>query len=491
MIDPHVALFGPQSVAIIGDLMLDSYLDGDVRRISPEAPVPVLKAASQRAVPGGAANVAANLASLGLTVHVIGVVGDDPARVALVDSMTAFGRVDCSGLVVSASRRTTQKLRIVCDQQQIVRVDHEDDGPLAPADEEQLIAAARAAVAQAEVVVISDYGKGVCSDRVLRAVFDRAAELHRTVLVDPKRRDLHAYRGATIITPNRKELTEATGLPCESDSEALAAAAAAQTMSGAAILLTRSEKGMSFFPVDGPALHLTTVAQEVFDVSGAGDTVVAVIAAALAAGLPVPTAIRMANHGAGVVVAKRGTAVITRDELAASLSADDASAREDGRLVELDEAVALRLRWYADKQTVGFANGCFDLLHPGHVSLIAQAAAVCDRLIVAINTDASVRRLKGPTRPIQDERARATVIGALRGVAAVLLFDEDTPLEAITALQPDVLVKGEDYTEDKVVGASLVRERGGQVVLARLVSGHSTSILAARAESRGRAVVAP
>ncbi|WP_419827787.1 PfkB family carbohydrate kinase [Sphingomonas sp.] len=478
----QVDLLGEHTVAIIGDLMIDCYLNGDVRRISPEAPVPVLRASSQRIVPGGAANVVANLAALGARVRVVGLVGEDEMRGPLIDAMTGFGAVDCAGVVASASRRTTQKLRIVCDQQQIVRVDHEDEGPLSRDDEERCVAAALSAIADAEVVVVSDYGKGVCSDRLLRAVLDRAAGLGKPVLVDPKRRDLSGYRGATILTPNRKELADATGLPCETDAEAQAAAEAAQAVCGAAILLTRSEKGMSYFPVNEPPLHLATVAQEVFDVSGAGDTVVAVIAAAMAAKLPVSAAIRMANHGAGIVVSKRGTATVTRDELAASLAAETSvTLTDEGRLVDLEEAVALRWAWHREKLTVGFANGCFDLLHPGHVSLIRQAAAACDRLIVALNSDASVRRLKGPTRPVQDERARTAVMGGLRGVSAVILFDEDTPLDAIRALQPDVLVKGEDYTEDKVVGASIVKDRGGQVVLARLSEGHSTSRLVARA----------
>jgi D-beta-D-heptose 7-phosphate kinase/D-beta-D-heptose 1-phosphate adenosyltransferase len=478
----EVDLLGHHSVAVIGDLMIDCYLDGEVRRISPEAPVPVLKAADQRTVPGGAANVVANLAALGGTVHVVGLVGADANRDALVAGMAAFGQIDASGLVVSATRRTTQKLRIVCGQQQIVRIDHEDDGALSADEESACVAAAVAAIDKAEVVVVSDYGKGVCSDGLLRAVLDHAARLGKPVLVDPKRRDLSAYRGATILTPNRKELSDATGLPCGTDEEARVAAEAAQAACGSAILLTRSEKGMSFFAPDEPPIHLATVAQEVFDVSGAGDTVVALIAAAMAAKLPVTAAIRMANHGAGVAVSKLGTAVVTREELAASLAVDaDIISHRDGQLLTLDEAVALRWAWHAEKLTVGFANGCFDLLHPGHVSLIGQAADACDRLIMALNTDASVQRLKGPSRPIQEEGARAAVMGGLRGVAAVILFDEDTPLEAIRALQPDVLIKGEDYTEDKVVGASIVRERGGQVVLAKLSAGHSTSRLASRA----------
>ena len=240
---------------------------------------------------------------------------------------------------------------------------------------------------------------------------------------------------------------------------------------------------MSFFSGRAP-IHLATVAQDVFDVSGAGDTVIAVLAASIAAGHPIREAMKMANHAAGIVVAKVGTACVTPDELYASLASEMASPSvNDGRHVALSEAVALRWAWAKEKLTVGIANGCFDLLHPGHVSLIRQAAENCDRLIMALNSDASVRRLKGPSRPIQDENARAAVIGAVKGVSAVVLFDEDTPLELLQALQPDVLIKGADYTEDKVVGANIVRARGGRVVLADLSPGHSTTKLVDAAEN--------
>ena len=475
-------LFPGVSVAVIGDLILDSYLHGDVSRISPEAPVPVMRALSEKVVAGGAANVAANLAALGLQVHVVGVCGRDEGRDQLVACLDAQGRVDCSRIVATPDRRTTKKLRIIGAQQQIVRIDHEDVFPHDPAVERQCIGAALEAVDAADVVVLSDYGKGVCSDRLLAAVLDHAARIGRKVLVDPKRRDLSAYRGASILTPNRKELTDATQLPCETDEEAAIAAAAAQAACDADILLTRSEKGMSFFPVDGAPIHLATAAQDVFDVSGAGDTVIAVLAAAVGARVPLVDGMRMANHAAGIVVSKMGTATVTREELLASLSAEHTSPEiNDGRHVDLDEAVALRWSWARERLTVGVANGCFDLLHPGHVALIRQAALSCDRLIMALNTDESVRRLKGPLRPLQDEAARAAVVGAMKGVSAVVLFAEDTPLELVRALQPDVLVKGADYAEDEVVGADVVKARGGRVVRVDLTPGHSTSSIVSAA----------
>lgn len=472
-------------VAVIGDVMLDCYMSGSVSRISPEAPVPVLRVTDETAVPGGAANVAANLASLGLGVSLVGLAGEDGARDELIALLGKMGDIDCSGIAAVPGRRTTRKLRVIGANQQIVRVDHEDIFPCSAATETDFLAAMDRAIEGANIVILSDYGKGVCSDRAIRAVIERAAALGKKVLVDPKRTDLSIYRGAFLVTPNRKELTDATGLPCETDVEAAAAAAKAQEMCGAHLLLTRSEKGMSFFPADGPPMHVPTVAQGVFDVSGAGDTVVAVLAAAMAADMPIRDAMRMANHAAGIVVSKLGTASVTRDELAAALLAESTTSDiNDGRLLDRDGVVALRWAWAKEKLTVGITNGCFDLIHPGHISLIAQAAASCDRLIVALNTDASVRRLKGPSRPIQDEAARAAVIGAIKGVAAVVLFDEETPLELIEALEPDVLVKGADYTVDRVVGADLVQKRGGRVVLAELTPGRSTSGIVAAVGTR-------
>lgn len=480
---PSIDHFTNCRVTVIGDLMLDSYLYGDVNRISPEAPVVVVRALSEKAVPGGAANVAVNLAALGVLVRVVGATGLDEARDTLVERLQALGRLDAAGIVSVPGRPTTKKLRVLGAHQQIVRIDEEDTAPFDSATEDRLIEAALRAIESANVVLISDYGKGVLSDRVLRAVIEHATTAGKAVLVDPKRTDLSAYRGATILTPNRKELTAATRLPCETDAEALIAVRHAQEICGTDILLTRSEKGMSYFPLAGEPIHLPTVAQDVFDVSGAGDTVLATLGAALAAGLSVREAMRLANHAAGIVVAKVGTASVTPEELYGSLAAELTSPSvNDGRLVGLQDAVALRWAWGKDKLTVGVANGCFDLLHPGHVSLIRQAAESCDRLIMALNSDASVRRLKGPSRPVQDEVARAMVIGALKGVSAVVLFDEDTPLELIKALQPDILVKGADYTEDQVVGADVVKARGGKVVLAHLTPGRSTTKLIQAAE---------
>jgi D-beta-D-heptose 7-phosphate kinase/D-beta-D-heptose 1-phosphate adenosyltransferase len=466
------------SVVVIGDMMLDCYLHGHVERISPEAPVPVIRRHSERQVPGGAANVASNLAALGMLVQVVGVTGQDEARTALIKALKEQGRVSSDPLIIDPSRPTVQKMRVVSAQQQIVRIDIEDSAPLSTDIESSLIAAALSTMSTATIVVGSDYGKGVLSDRVLREVIGAAQRLGKTFLIDPKRRDWSIYRGATILTPNRRELFEATGLPCETDAEAEAAVARAREMCDADILLTRSEKGMSFYRAGNPPIHVPTVARDVFDVSGAGDTVIAVLAAGLALEMDIIDILKMANHAAGIVVAKLGTATVTRDELRAHfLPMPDLRAFGDGHLLTWDELVAVRREWAEEGLTVGLANGCFDLVHPGHIALIRQATAACDRLVVALNSDASVRRLKGPMRPVQDERARAEVIGAIKGVSAVTLFDEDTPLELLQVLEPDVLIKGADYSEDQVVGADLVKARGGRVILAELVPGRSTTKL--------------
>lgn len=477
MSDPTKESIRAVQIAVIGDLMLDVYLDGAIERISPEAPVPVVRARDQRHVPGGAANVAANVLAFGAKVRVVGIIGRDGKD--LVDALAARGCADRTGLVVDPSRRTIRKQRIMAGQQ-VVRIDFEDLHQLSPEIEEELIASAGEAVASANVIVLSDYGKGVLTDAVLSTVIARAAALGKMVIVDPKRRDLSAYRGATIITPNRGELIAATGLPCETDEDAQRAVSVVQAVCGTAVLLTRSEKGMSYYPVSGQALHFPTRAREVFDVSGAGDTVVAALAVMLACGAGAEGAIRFANDAAGVVVGKAGTATVTLEEVSEARAHDDSHLARDVALVSRAEAIEICRRWQAQGLSVGFANGCFDLIHPGHISLICQASAACDRLVIALNSDASVRRLKGSLRPVQTERARAQVIGAIKGVDLVTVFDEDTPLKLIEALQPDVLVKGSDYTIDTVVGADLVLARSGRVLLVDLTPDQSSTRLISR-----------
>jgi len=476
-----MAQAGVPRITVIGDVMVDRYIVGSVSRISPEAPVPVLVHGAERIVPGGAANVAANAAALGAEVALVGLVGLDAEAGALAGALAAWPGIDLAHLVADPARPTITKTRVMSGRQQIVRIDAETQAPPSADTIAALEAAVRAAVKGSRVVVLSDYAKGVLCDVVIETAIAAAQAEGVPLIVDPKRRTFEAYRGASLVTPNRLELAAATGLPDSTDAEAAAAAAAAAAQFGGDVLVTRAEKGMTLWRQDGRVLHVPAQAREVFDVSGAGDTALAALAVTLASGQPLETAVYFANAAAAVAVAKVGTAVVTREELSAALDARVPEGIAEGALVSREQAEGIIAGWRAAGARVVFTNGCFDLLHPGHVALLEAAAREGDRLVVALNTDASVRRLKGESRPVQDEEARARVMGALRCVDLVVLFDEDTPYEAIAQLKPDVVVKGADYREDQVVGGDLVKSWGGRVALVPLVDGRSTSALVAKA----------
>jgi len=471
---PLLSAFNTVRVVVLGDAILDHYVEGEVHRISPESPVPILMWQRQRYVAGGSANVAANIVALGGTAVLLAVVGEDQAAGELVNGLP-MGAREHVRLIVDQDRPTTVKTRYVCGNHQLLRVDREQVQSISASVAADLCAIFDEECRQASVVVLSDYNKGALNDAVLAYVINRAHELGVPVLVDPKRKDFNAYRGATLIAPNRRELTEGTGLPCMADDDAATAAAAAIALTGAAILLTRSEDGMSLFRDGEVALHLPTEAIQVADVTGAGDTVMAAMALGIGCNAPISQVMHIANTAAGIVVTKPGTAVVTQAELQQVLHVKQSNLPDRGARVTLDEARLIREHWAASGLSVGFTNGCFDILHPGHLSLLRQAAAACDRLIVAVNSDLSVKRLKGPSRPVQTEAARAEMLGGIECVSLVLIFEEDTPLEVIEALRPDVLVKGADYQEDQVVGADIVKAHGGRIVLAGLVDGQSTT----------------
>ncbi|QJE74052.1 D-glycero-beta-D-manno-heptose-7-phosphate kinase [Aerophototrophica crusticola] len=465
-------------VLVVGDVMLDRFTYGKVERISPEAPIPVLRVEREAAMLGGAGNVANNLAALGARATLLSVVGEDAAGAELSRLLTAtLGQAD--GLVVEAGRQTTTKVRFIAGSQQLLRADQETVASIADGSAGKLIQKADALLRDAAVLVLSDYGKGVLTDELTSMLIALARRHGKPVLVDPKGSDYGRYRGATAVTPNRKELAQATGLSVTGDSAVAAACRLVMDRAGiGAVVATRSEEGMSVVTADG-ATHLRAEAREVFDVSGAGDTVMATLAAALAVGADLPAAARLANAAAGIVVGKVGTAVVRPEELRGALRRSGWAA-DDAKVASLEGAVERVERWRRLGCRVGFTNGCFDLLHPGHVSLLTQARAACDKLVVGLNSDASVKRLKGESRPVQSELARATVLASLASVDLVVVFGEDTPLELIQALRPDVLVKGADYTVDTVVGAPFVQSYGGQVVLAELVDGQSTTRTIAR-----------
>ncbi|GAA4482882.1 D-glycero-beta-D-manno-heptose 1-phosphate adenylyltransferase [Gluconacetobacter asukensis] len=475
-------------IAVIGDLFLDCYITGSVSRISPEAPVPVLLRAAHSAVPGGAANVAMNAAALGCRVELVGLVGCDGSAERLRAALAPYPTIGLSGLVADPAWTTITKTRVLSGRQQIVRIDDERVEPVVASTRARVIDAACAAIAQADVVVCSDYAKGVLSEETLEAIMAFAVARNVPVIVDPKRKTFSAYRGAWLVTPNRDELTTATGLPLRTDDDVARAATVAAGQFGGNVLVTRSEEGMTLLRTDGRLQHARVRKSEVYDVCGAGDTVVATIASVVSAGQDLGTAVVIANSAASLVVGKLGTATVSRDELSAALTAE---IREDGATVPADRAREIVEEWRQHGARIVFTNGCFDLVHPGHISLIRAAARQGDKLIVALNSDASVRRLKGESRPVQDEQARATVIGALRDVDLVVIFDEDTPLETIRALRPDVIVKGADYQEHQVVGGDFVKSYGGAVALVDIVSGRSTSALVGKMRQPAPSAVEP
>lgn len=466
-------------VACLGDVMLDRFTYGAVSRVSPEAPIPVLRIDREAEMLGGAGNVARNLAALGVETVLIAAVGDDAAGRAVAELAASEANI-AARLIVEAGRPTTLKTRYVADGQQLLRADAETTAAPSAATVAALLAALDAALETADVLVLSDYAKGVLCDAVLAAAIRKATAAGVPVVADPKRRDIAAYAGVTLLKPNVAELAAAAGLACDDD--AGVAAAAAALLAGediAAMLVSRSGAGVSLVTAEGVATHLPADAREVFDVSGAGDTVVATAAAALAAGADLEQAARLANLAGGVVVGKVGTAVVHADDLAAALASAEATA-QDAKIVTATGAAERVARWRARGLSVGFTNGCFDILHPGHVSLLRQARAACDRLIVGLNSDVSVARLKGPDRPVQTETARARVLASLEAADLVVVFADDTPLALLQTLKPDLLVKGADYTLDQVVGAREVRAWGGRVLLADIVDGHSTTGTIAR-----------
>jgi D-beta-D-heptose 7-phosphate kinase/D-beta-D-heptose 1-phosphate adenosyltransferase len=453
--------------------MCDVYLGGTVHRISPEAPVPVFESTTRRQVLGGAANVAANLRALGCEVRLLGVVGADAAGRCVRELLRRQG-IDDTALLEDPSRPTTEKTRLMAQQQHVLRLDQESRAPLAPDIVRHALQHSTTLLADSDGLVCSDYHKGVCTPGLLEPLFAMARATSKPIIVDPKVRDFSRYRGATVLTPNLAEVEQASGYSAADPTILAYAAEVLLDQSQAqALLVTRGKDGMSLFHPPHEPVHIPARAREVFDVTGAGDTVIATFSMALFSGLSLVNAAYLANAAAGVVVGKVGTAVVSPDELRAALRADGVGAEH--KILPADTLALVLQQRQQCGETIVLTNGCFDLLHVGHIQSLQQARALGDCLVVALNDDASVRLLKGERRPVLPQQERARILAALECVDYVTIFSEPTPLALITHLRPNVLVKGGDYTPATVVGREVVEAYGGRVCILPSVPGVSTT----------------
>lgn len=486
--DKELSELGHQTVLCVGDLMLDDFVYGEVARISPEAPAPVIAVKRSESSVGGAGNVARNIASLGARCLFVGVVGKDDAGQTLAAALAAEPLIEAH-LVIDATRPTTRKVRFVSEHYSthLLRADWELATPVNSETERVLLDHALSALPRAGAVVLSDYAKGALTPHVIRSLLDAAKRAGKPTIVDPKLKDFAVYRGASLITPNRKELADAVRRDLADDADiATAAAELCQMVQSEAVLVTRSDEGMTLVPAHGEPVHVPAYSVKVRDVSGAGDTVAAVLATMLAARSGFESATRAANAAAAVVVGKRGTATVSLAELRSRILPAASLASEEKIVFDwsvLDERLT---EWRRQGLRIGFTNGCFDLLHPGHVRLLVQARAACDRLIVGLNNDHSVTRLKGQGRPVQNLQARGDVLAALEAVDLVVVFEQDTPQKLIERVRPQVLVKGSDYERAQVVGRETVEADGGQVILVDIVPGYSTSEIVARSRATAK-----
>jgi D-beta-D-heptose 7-phosphate kinase/D-beta-D-heptose 1-phosphate adenosyltransferase len=462
-------------VVCVGDLMIDRFVYGDVRRVSPEAPIPVMARSHELLMLGAAGNVARNVAALGGEAALVGLVGGDADADEAVRLVAMESGIE-ELLVADVSRPTTLKTRFVSAGQQLLRVDLEETRPVDDEIARRLVSAVRRASKNASAILVSDYGKGVVTDSVIGA----CQEAGTVVIIDSKARNFQRYGAVDIIKPNAAELSFATALPTSTDAEiAIALVHALSLCEANAILVTRGAQGISLGVRGESVRHFPGAPREVFDASGAGDTTIAALGLALAAKVSIDEAIAFAMLASGVAVTKVGTAVITPDEMIeALLSAHSASV--EAKIATRQRMLGEVARWRIKGLRVGFTNGCFDILHRGHVAYLNQARGWCDRLIVGLNSDRSVRALKGQGRPVNDLESRAMVLAGLACVDMIAPFDEDTPIDLIESIRPDVLIKGADYAEDEVVGGELVRSWGGKVQLAAIVDGYSTSAAIAR-----------
>jgi D-beta-D-heptose 7-phosphate kinase/D-beta-D-heptose 1-phosphate adenosyltransferase len=477
---------GRPKVAVVGDLILDHYVFGAVSRISPEAPIPVLHVSREEDRLGGAANVAANILTMGGRATLVGAIGrDEPgSRFRKLAGKT-------KGLSLSAtqsdSRPTVLKTRMVSQNQQMLRVDREQPGALAESELAEIIDRGLAAVQGVGAIVLSDYGKGVITPASAQRLIGSARV---PVIVDPKGRDYSKYKGATAVTPNRAEAEAATGIDCSTMVGVEKAGRKLCKQLGLKVaVITLSAEGVAVIPPKGAMTHFPAEARSVYDVTGAGDTFIATFAMAVAGKADFSTAARLANYAAALKVARFGAVAISREELRRSVISAHEGFDHAGKVMSADEVVAALQTHRKHGERIVFTNGCFDLLHQGHVTYLNFCRGQGDIVVIGLNADASVRRLKGPTRPVNESEARARVLAALSDVDYVTVFEEDTPEKLIRKLRPDVLVKGEDWSGKAVAGAGFVESIGGKVVFAKLVEGKSTTKIIEKAKSGNRSPV--
>ena len=498
--------FSNLTIFVVGDVMLDAYIMGKVQRLSPEAPVPVVHVREKTFTLGGAGNAALNLSCLGCRTWLFGYRGADDNGERLSGMLGEKGIRDL--LIVNQDHPTTTKTRVIGQGQQLLRLDEEAVWHVPEEVTARLVNRFAGSLDQADAVILSDYGKGIFADDLCSRLISLCREKRVPVFVDPKTADWRRYMGATCITPNAAEFENATGLasgmfsaPASTDADSTGIEAADQLrisdlmdkLSIDHLLVTLGARGMCLLSADRPPRHIPTRAREVFDVSGAGDTVIATLAASVASGMSFPEAAETANAAAGVVVGKLGTQPVYLSELQAATAVDTSGNTRGANLkiAALDAAVVTIKSWRASGQKIVFTNGCFDLLHPGHIHILNQARELGDRLVVGLNTDSSIRKIKTDNRPIVSEQDRAAVLSALSSVDMVILFDEETPINLIKAIKPDILVKGADYKKEDVVGRDIVESTGGRVELVPLLKGHSTTRIVnklSRAESGGKNV---
>lgn len=469
-----VESFNQARLFVVGDVMLDRFVYGTVNRISPEAPVPVMHVSHEDVMLGGAGNVVRNIISLGASVQFASITGEDTIGARIKELLDEMNHCDTT-LVQSPSRQSTEKIRYIAESQQLLRTDHETVSITNEQEERRLFESCQQNIDTIDAIVVSDYNKGTISHHLISSLITLGTAHHVPVLIDPKKWDISLYQHATLLCPNYKEAQLLHGQPFKDDNDMIAVVSEwCKTYHISYILVTLGAQGMILINAEGVVTRIKAHAREVYDVSGAGDTVLATLSCAIACGATAVHAAIIANHAAALAISHLGTATVHRTDIKTALHTNALTAGSH-KILSLEAAQEKTAHWKKQGLIVGFTNGCFDIVHRGHITSLSQCRTHCDRLVLAINSDASVKRLKGTSRPIHHEMDRAMLLAALQDVDAVIIFREDTPEDTLHALQPDVLMKGADYQKEDIVGWEFVESYGGRIERIALVDGYSTT----------------